>query len=145
MLKRNGFTLIELLLSIATIAVIAGFSVPLYLRAQTKNDLDVAAQSYAQALRRAQVLSVGVQDDSSWGVRAESGKIVIFKGISYSGRDVNYDEQTSIPGNMSLSAPTEIYFSKLFGTPNSTPSLTLTSVQNDVKTITINSKGLVDY
>jgi len=145
MSKRRGFTLLELLLTVSTIAVIAGFSLPLFLRAQNKNDLDVAAQSYAQALRRAQVLSVASQDDSAWGVRAESGQFVIFKGTSFVSRDSTLDETTSIPTNMTLSAPTELYFNKLSGAPSSTPSLSLTSVQNDSKTITINAKGIVSF
>lgn len=145
MTKKTGFTLIELLLSIATITVIAGFSMPLYLRSQTKNDLDVAAQSYEQALRRAEVLSVASQNDSSWGVRVDPGVITLYKGTTFSNRDSSFDEVTTFPANMTISAPVEIYFAKLTGLPNSTPSLTLTSVQNDSRIITINSKGVVDF
>ena len=145
MTKRSGFTLIEILLSIATISVIAGFSVPLYLRSQNKNDLDVAAQSYEQALRRAQTLSIASQGDSSWGVRVDPAIITLYKGTTYSGHDTSFDEITTFPTNMTLSAPTEIYFTKMTGVPNSTPSLTITSVQNDSRTININAKGRVDF
>ncbi|MEI8060838.1 MAG: type II secretion system protein [Candidatus Berkelbacteria bacterium] len=145
MKKRTGFTLIEVLLSVATITVIAGFSVPLYLRSQNKNDLDVAAQSFEQALRRSQVLSISSQGDSSWGVRIDPGNITLYKGTTYVGRDATYDEITTFPTNMTLSAPTEIYFAKMTGVPNSTPSLTMTSVQNDSRTITINAKGVADF
>jgi len=145
MIKKAGFTLIELLLSIATITVIAGISVPLYLRSQTKNDLDVAAQSYAYALRRAQVLSMADQDDSVWGANIVTGQIVVYKGSSYAGRDITFDEITKIPTNILISGSQEVYFTKVFGIPSATSTTTLTSVNNDSRTISINSKGLVSF
>ncbi len=86
-----GFTLLELLLSAAIISALAGLSLPIYRTLIKKNDLDIAANTMASSLRRAQVLSQAVDGDTTWGVKAQSGSIVIFKGASYSEeRDTNF-------------------------------------------------------
>jgi prepilin-type N-terminal cleavage/methylation domain-containing protein len=140
---KKGFTLVEVLLSIAVIAVIAVFSVPVFQRFQVKNDLDIAASTTAQSLRRSQVLAQAVDGDTTWGVKILSGSIVIFKGASYAARDTSFDETTTFPSSITPSGLDEVVFSKLFGEPSSTGSVTLTSSNADVRTVTINAKGTV--
>jgi len=65
--RTKGFTLLEVLLSISILVVIAGLSAPVYLGFQTRNDLDVATTSVANALRRAQVLSESSEGDDTLG------------------------------------------------------------------------------
>lgn len=142
---NKGFTLLEVLLSIALVAVLAGMSIPIYQSFQNKNDLDIAAAAAVQSLRRAQVLARAVDGDTSWGVRLQSGSVVLFKGTSWAGRDSNYDEVFEISSSLALSGLSEIVFSKFSGTPQVTGNITLTSVNNDARTITINSKGTIGY
>lgn len=145
MTRGAGFTLIEVLLSLTVIAVIVGVSAPIYQSFQNRNELDLATQSVVQSLRRAQILSQANDGDSTWGVYAESGSIVLFKGSSYAGRDSNYDELFDIPTNMGITGLTEIVFSKLTGYPNTTGTLAITSVNGESRNITINSRGGVGY
>src|SRR3989338_10957347 len=91
-MKNAGFTLIEVLLSITAIAIIAGISIPVYQSFKNRNDLDIAATVFAQTARRAQVLAQAADGDTSWGARAQSGSITLFKGGSYATRDASYDE-----------------------------------------------------
>lgn len=144
-MKSKGFTLIEVMLVSATIGVLAAISVPVYSNLQVKNDLDVATNTTLQTLRRAQVLSQAVDGDSSWGVKLQSSDITLFKGASYAGRDTTFDEIYTMSGNVTPSGVSEVVFSKLLGVPNTTGTITLTSSNNDVQNIALNSKGFLDY
>ena len=144
MLKKRGFTLPELLLSVAIIGALAGLSLPVYRSLMMKNDLDIAANTVAISLRRAQVLSQAVDGDITWGVKTQSGSIVVFKGASYASRDSMYDESFDIPTSISPSGTTEYIFSKFTGLPEVTGTVTLTT-ENDTRTVTINTKGAVSY
>ncbi len=143
--KQQGFTLLEVLLSIAIIGLITGIGIPVYQSFQVRNDLDIAAVSMVQSLRRAQILAEAVDGDTSWGVKVQVGSIVVFKGVSYATRDANYDETFQIPTNISLSGTQEVVFAKVTGLPQSSGSGVLTSNNNETRTITINAKGMVDY
>lgn len=142
--KMRGFTLIEMLLSAAIIALLAGLSAPLYRSLQIKNNIDIAAATIAQSLHRAQILSQGVDSDSQWGVKVQSGSIVLFKGETYATRDSDYDDISDLATNISLSGQTEIVYSKGTGIPSPTGSLTLTG-EDDSVTLTINDYGMVAY
>ncbi|EKD76164.1 MAG: hypothetical protein ACD_43C00207G0002 [uncultured bacterium] len=140
-----GFTLLEVLLTVAAISIIAGISIPVYQSFQNRNDLDIAATTFAQSLRRAQVLAQAADGDTNWGVAVFSGSIVLFKGISYAARDANYDELSDLSPSITLAGTQEYVFAKFTGLPQTTGTLTLTSVNNETRTITINAKGMVNY
>ena len=140
-----GFTLLEVLLSIAAITIIAGIGVPVYQSFQNRNDLDIAAVSFAQTARRAQTLAQAVDGDTSWGIKAQSGSITLFKGASYSGRDTSYDETFTMPSSIIVSGTQEFVFAKFTGLPQTTGTLTLTSVNSEARSITVNGKGMAGY
>lgn len=141
----RGFTLLELLLSIAIIAILSGLSVPVYQSFQVKNDLDMAANTIIQSYRRAQVLSQAVDGDTSWGVNAGNNAIIVFKGSSFASRDSNFDEVFDLPSTITPSGLQAIVFTKFSGLPQSSGTLTLSASTNETKTLTVNSKGMVDY
>lgn len=150
--RASGFSLIEVLLSVAIIAMLAGLSAPIYGSFQTRNDLDIAAQGVANALRRAQTYARGVSGDSQWGVEIQSTGATLFKGSVFASRPTALDELTSIPATITPSGTTEIIYTKLEGLPTvsgsavTTPvSITLTSSANEIRTLTINAKGMVAY
>lgn len=148
-MKNTGFTLLEILLSITTIAIIAGISIPIYQAFQNRNNLDIAAVTFAQTARRAQVLAQATDGDTSWGVRAQIGSITLFKGTSYAGRDASYDETFDLPSSITPSSALgnfwEVVFTKFTGLPQATGTLTLTSVNNETRNITLNAKGTASY
>ena len=96
-------------------------------------------------VERAQVLSQAVDGDTTWGVKLQTSGISLFKGASYAGRDINFDEDYSLNGNVTPTGVTEVVFSKLLGIPNTTGTLTLTNTNSEVQNITIGSKGQLDY
>lgn len=145
-MNNQGFSLIEMLLSVTIIGVLAGLSLPIYGSFQNRNDLDITAESTANALRRAQTYARGSKDDSQWGVEVQSTAITLFKGTSFASRDTTYDETITVASTVGVSGSlTEVLFSKLSGAPSTTGDITLTAITNDVRTVSINAKGMVSY
>jgi prepilin-type N-terminal cleavage/methylation domain-containing protein len=144
-MKNAGFTLIEILLSVAAITIIAGISIPVYQSFQVRNDLDIATVEIAQSARRAQTLSQAVDGDTSWGIKIQSGSIVVFKGVSYAARDITFDEVFDVPTSITPSGVSEIVFAKFTGLPQTTGTITYTSNANETRTVVINQKGMIDY
>ena len=142
---RKGFTLPEILLSVALLGMIGGMTIPMYRTFMVRNDLDVATMTLVHNLRRAQSLSQSSDGDMTWGIHVGVGSILIYKGPSYVLRDVNYDENTSIPKTITLGVLREINFSKALGVPSATGTMQFTSQANETRNITINDKGMVDY
>lgn len=142
--SSGGFTLLEVILSLAIVAILTGLSLPVYRTLITKNDLDVATVTVAQSLRRAQALSIAVDGDTNWGVKVQSGGIMLFKGTSYALRDTTFDETFVIPTTITTGGVSETVYSKLHGLPQTTGTITLTT-DNDSSSITVNSKGMVSY
>ncbi|QQS15534.1 MAG: hypothetical protein IPK84_04165 [Candidatus Moraniibacteriota bacterium] len=143
--SAHAFTLLEVMLSLAAMAAIAGISVPIYQSFQVRNDLDIAATTIAESYRRATVLAQASDGDASWGVRIQSGGVTLFKGASYAARDASFDEFFPVPTGIVPSGMSEAIFAKFTGMPMATGTVTLTSSANETRTITINTKGMVDY
>lgn len=145
MRRQRGFTLIELLLSIVIITALAGLSLPVMRATQTTNDLALATYSFAQSARRAQAKSRLASQDDQWGVIAQSGEVVVFKGASYAARDAEYDEVSSISPTLTIAGTGEYSFSKVSGQPRTTGSVTFTNATDDADTVTITSSGVAVY
>jgi prepilin-type N-terminal cleavage/methylation domain-containing protein len=142
---RAGFTLIEVLLSVSIITLLAGLSLPVYASFQDRNNLDVTAQSLAIMLRRAQTYARGVAGDSQWGVEIQSTGATLFKGATFAGRTAAFDETTSFPPTLTPSGVSEVIFSTFSAAPSATGNIVLTVNANNIRTVGINAKGVVDY
>ncbi|MFA6520909.1 MAG: type II secretion system protein [Candidatus Gracilibacteria bacterium] len=142
---KKGFTLQEMLLVIALMAIMAVISVPIYQSFQVKNDVDLVVNAVASTARRAQVLSQGSSEDSSWGIKLTSTAVILFKGAAYAARDVNFDETFDVPVTITGSGTTEFVFAKFTGFPLAAGTATLTTSTNEIRNIAINSYGTVSY
>ena len=143
--SSTGFTLLEVLLSIAVITIIAGTAIPVYESFQVRNDLDIAATTFVQSLRRAQVLAEASDGDTSSGVRIDPGSITLFRGTSFASRNSSFDEIFQIPSTISIAGNAEVVFGRFTGLPTTVGSTTLTSITNETRTIVTNAKGTISY
>ena len=143
--QQRGFTLLEALLTIALISSVAAFSLPVAVSFQTGNDLDDATSAVAQGLRRAQTLSRAQENDTTWGLYVQVSSVTVFQGASYAARDASYDEVFEIADTITVGGLQEVVFDKLTGEPQSTGTVLLDAVNNESRSVTINSKGAVDY
>jgi len=109
------------------------------------NDIDIATLNTAQAIRRAQNLSLGVEEDSVWGVRMSGSQVTLFKGGDYVTRDTNFDENFDLPDSVVVSGLSEVIFDKFSGIPQTVGSINFTAPNNLNRNITINEKGVVNY
>jgi type II secretory pathway pseudopilin PulG len=142
---KKGFTYIEVVLYIAILSLVFALSMPFYQTLQNRNELDITANTLAQSYRRAELLSQASDGDSTWGVKMENGKITMFKGTSFATRDQNLDETFAVAPSITFTGTDEMVFAKVTGQPAAAGSLTLTSPNNETRTVTINSKGIVNY
>lgn len=147
MLKKKslGFTLIEVLLSLAALAAISAIMAPVYASFFNRNNLDISSQQVVSDWRRAQALAKGSRMDSNWGVYVTSTSSITFKGASFIARDSVYDEVKSLSSLISVSGLTELVFSKATVTPLTSGTLILTSNNNEIENVSINSQGTISY
>ena len=135
----------EMLLSVGILAMLAALSLPVYQSFYNRNELDITAQNLAGALRRAQTYARAGHNDNQWGVEIQPTAITVFQGGTFAGRDTSYDEVSAISAGTTVGGLSEVLFAKLSGTPVSTGSVTLTSANNETRTVTINAQGMVSY
>lgn len=143
--SSSGFTLLEILLAVAIVGVVIGIGIPVYGTFKVRNDLNLASVAVAQNMRRAAVLARGSSGDSDWGLAVVDGTITVFRGDSFAVRDVEEDEVTPLPGNVSASGMTEVVFSKGTGLPESIGEVMLALPDGEVEEVSLNGKGLVTY
>lgn len=138
--SKPGFTLLEIILTLAVIGIVAAMAMPLVVGIQNRNELDVATHALTSALYRAQMLSIAMEGDSSWGVKLASGTVTVFRGDSYATRSTAHDEGSPISAAVVPSGLSEVVFSKRTGDPQQSGTFTLTSV-SVTRSVTLNAKG----
>lgn len=117
--------------------------VPVSLDFYKNQELETQTQFLIQTLRRAQIKAMSVELDSSFGVYIINHNYTLFKGNTYAGRDLQYDEIFDFPAIISISGISEIVFSKFEGKPNVTGDIVLSNSSN-AETININGIGRIN-
>ncbi|MCZ2845757.1 MAG: hypothetical protein O2U61_04565 [Candidatus Bathyarchaeota archaeon] len=133
-----------MMLTIAILVSLIIISLPLGINFYRTRQLDTHENGVVQVLRRAQLKSRSIDDDSSFGVYITTDRYILFKGSSYSDRDPTYDEVSDIPGGFIISGISEVVFSKFQGLPSTTGSIILTT-DTKSETIYINEVGNINY
>lgn len=143
-LNKKGFTLLELLLSVSIIAFLSGIGMIVLPAFYLRNNVDVSVILATQNLERAKILAQIERGDDDWGLKIENGKMTLFKGASFSGRDIEYDEGFSFPGGISFNGDTEFIFQEFSGKPVKNYSISF-SGGGISRVININGQGAIDY
>jgi len=140
---QRAFTLLEFLLVVGIMAILVMITLPLSLDFYKNQQLDSAAQEMVQILRTSQLKAMAVERDASFGIYFGNSSYTLFKGDSYVGRDVQYDEVFSLPQAVAISGIQEIVFSKYKGMPNNTGVETV-SCGGKNRLIRINELGRIN-
>jgi prepilin-type N-terminal cleavage/methylation domain-containing protein len=135
--SQKGFTLIEMILVVAIISILGALSATFYSRFLNQNAVANASDQLALQLRKAQVYSMVSKQGTNWGVKLQSGKIIL-----YANGNSGFDESFSINPSTQISGFTQVQFTKGSGLPDQTPII-LISDQNNQETISINTQGAV--
>ncbi len=144
-MKRSGFSLLEMLIVITLLGLLAALSFPFYNPLVARHNIASARDTVVRSLHRTQLLSMAMANDTTWGIHFEAGKVVIFKGATYIGRDAAYDQVNTLASNITFSGLNDFIFTKFDGYPASTGTITITGGNSETKTITLNAKGMVSY
>lgn len=135
----------EVILTVAIIGLITGISAPVYYNFQSRNELDISAMDFATNFRRAQLLARASSGDSNWGVYYAGNNIILYKGSNYAAREVGLDELTAVAPQLTVGGMSDINFSKYYGLPNAPITVTITSNNNESRTVILNEKGSIEY
>ena len=144
----KGFTLIELIIVLAILSIVGALSVPFLQTFQVSQDAITYSNTVIQTLRRAQQQAIAGQTGTGWGVYFDNTnkQFILFRGDSFTTRDPEYDLVTSYPAGFTVATDfsDEVYFSLYSGLPSATGAVVVTSQNNQVKTVSINSLGLIE-
>jgi len=141
MKKLFAFTLIELLLVIAIILILGGMTSSFLARFLTQNNVYNVVDQLAGQMRKAQIYAMMGKRDGAWGVKIDSGRIVLFQGNTFAGRNAAFDENFNINSNITINGLTEVVFNKITGLPSTTSTITI-SGNSSTATLVINSQGI---
>jgi prepilin-type N-terminal cleavage/methylation domain-containing protein len=153
--NKSGFTILELMIVISILAIVSLFVFTSQTQTISNAYLVSNANQIAQMLRVSQMKSVSSYLGSQWGLYFEDNngivkdKFIMFKGSSYSGRDVDYDIVSELPLSLTFTnvsfndVVTYVVFDKLSGNTSNFGSLQLVDSNGETRTISINSRGII--
>ena len=142
--NKKGFTLIELLLVIALILVVGFFSSGFYVRFIDQMAVQDAKEGLIGALSEARSAALAGKYNASWGVKKNSGEIVIFRGDSYANRNLDFDQVLKVNSNVTVSGFDEEVFSPGGGFPVKTLPDVVVSLGTASESFSLNSEGAIE-
>lgn len=148
-MKKNyfnkGINLIEVLIVVAIIGILIAVIIPQFGSFKILQSLQNSTIDVYSAINKARTDTIASVDSKQYGVHFETNQVIIFEGTSYSaGAGSNViniiSSPTSISGISLSGGGSDMYFSRIYGVPNKTGTITL-SAGNYTKIITISATG----
>ncbi|NTW26938.1 MAG: prepilin-type N-terminal cleavage/methylation domain-containing protein [Candidatus Moranbacteria bacterium] len=143
-LHKQGFTLIELLLVIALVLIVsvptAAFSTHFIYQMSVRD----ASEGLVGMLQEAQALSMLGKENSAWGVKKQSGKLILFRGEDFSNRDQAFDQALSINSHVNMIGFDEMSFSRYGGFPLQPTGSIVVAWGNVNEIFKLNSEGVFE-
>ena len=144
----NGFTALEVLIVIAILGVLLATIVPSFLSFRQKSILNTETMELITTISRARLLSISSKNDQQFGVHFESGKVVLFQGITYTtGASTNeehiFDPALTLSSIAVNGGGSEVVFQKVTGatTQNATTTLLVTGTTAST-TVVVRQSGV---
>lgn len=155
-MKKKAFTLLELLITMAILVMIVTTAISISGTFLAENYLDTAKTQTIHLIRLAQIRSMSQFKNDQWSIYIDedsggtNDQITLFKGNDYATRDSSFDINTPFPNSIALTNTSlngggyTTTFEKMTGDTNEYGSFDIqNTLNNETKTITINSKGLI--
>ena len=140
-----GFTIFEPIIVIALVFVIGVIIIPSYRGYALNSELVVARDVMVQALNQAQNRAHSGEGDSSWGVHIETGRIIIFKGDSFSSFNPLTDMDFKMPPRIFVLEERDVVFDKVTGLPDWSGDIVLNNAADQSILLNVNEQGVVNY
>ncbi len=144
--QNKGFTFIEMLITISMTVAIFTLAIPIYSNLSISSQLNENASLLVQNLRITREKSINRFNNSSYGIKLQTNRYIIYQGDSYSTRDDTYDRVVDFGSVVSASSDlvdNEINFSKSFGMPNNIGTINLLHETGNNRLVEINKFGMV--
>lgn len=144
---KSGFTLVELLVTIAIIVILSVAAMPIYTNLQVDSQLNESTSLIIQTLRTAKERSEARLNNDNHGVWFGLNSYNLYQGGSYSIRNIDYDRVQNVDNSVRILtdiANNEVNFSKGFGLPDSTGTITLVHDTGEARYIVISSNGRIE-
>jgi len=146
---KKGISIAELLVVIAVLGIIFLIVIPRFSKTKELQVLKNGVQDILSSIDKARGETLSSLNSSSYGVRFEADKIIIFTGTSFTpgatgNETVNIITPASIT-NVALgctpSIPCNVYFNRLSGAPSTTGTVTVSTTSYS-RIITISATGV---
>ena len=153
---ERGFTIFELVVVVAVLTILSAAVIGNFALQRKRANLHGNAEEVATTLKFAQNKALSSVNNSKYGVyiddTATPHKYILFKGNSYSGRDVSADIIHQLPSSMefnsiSLGGGKEVVFNRLTGLSTQSGSLTV-RVKSDTsqnETVYVSNSGAIGF
>lgn len=144
----KGFTLLEALIVIAILAVLSTLGFGLYRNFVKSSELDLLAKEIAFDLKSVQAKSMAGEKGLKWGIHFVNVSNDYYELFStpadYSSASTTIDIVVYLPGAAYFTDPTAsstILFNKIRGTIAATSTVSVSSPEGDIKTVTVTPVG----
>jgi len=143
---KRGVTLIELLIALAILAIISAIVVSPFNSFRLTGALQGDVENVLSFINKARLNTLSSQNDSEYGVHFESGRVVLFKGPTFTEPNPDNEELTFVAGieasTISLtSGVSDVVFERLTGTANATGTVIISAVSDPSISRTLNIYG----
>jgi prepilin-type N-terminal cleavage/methylation domain-containing protein len=139
-----GFTLIELLLVISLVLILGTFTSAFFTRFIYQMAVRDTSEALVGIMHEAQEMAMSGKENSSWGVRYESGRVILFCGNSYLSRDPSFDQVLETNSHINVANFEETVFEAPSGRPSVSSSRITVSWDNVEEIFTLNSEGAIE-
>lgn len=141
-INNRGFTLIELLIILVIMGALLAAIVPPFLNFQRTSALNTETQEILTIVSEARLSAMSSKEDVQYGVHFEAGKVVLFKGATYSvgasgNKEHLFNTTLTLSPIVVNGGGADVVFQKVTGATTQNATTTLVVVGNTAASSTI--------
>lgn len=139
---NSGFSLLEIVLAMAIFLLLLGSTLAALNSFRSRGDIDRASSGTMSLLRLAHERTIAAENNLQWGVHVESDALDLFSGDTY----ISAAEVFQLPQGTTAQAAlsgggSDVVFNRIDGTTATNGTITLTTNQGEIRTVTIFVSG----